>query len=159
MIEPTPADEFLNIRDIPHRVFRHPGPVRSLEQAALERGQQPEQVVRSIVFRVREDEFVMVLVAGPSQIPWKALRHYLKENRLTMATEEELLATTGCRPGTVSPLGLPQPMRILVDQKIIEQDEISLGSCQRGVAIVMKPADLLEAVGPIEVVDLIDPSG
>ena len=149
----TPAITFLQQHNIPHRVFIHPGPVDSLEQAARERQQQPEQVIRSIVFRVGGAEFVMVLVSGPGQIPWKALRRYLGQNRLTMATEEELLQTTGCYPGTVSPFGLLQPMRVLVDECILKLEEVSLGSCVRGVAVVIKPADLLNGIQQTEVVN------
>lgn len=134
-------------------MFIHSGPVNSLEQAAQERGQLPEQVIRSIVFRVGEAEFIMVLVSGPGQIPWKALRRYLGQNRLTMATEEELLHTTGCYPGTVSPFGLLQPMRVLVDECILTLEEVSLGSCVRGVAVVIKPTDLLNAIQQAEMVN------
>jgi Cys-tRNA(Pro)/Cys-tRNA(Cys) deacylase len=153
MNEQTPAIRYLQEYAIPHRVFVHAGPVESLEQAARERGQQPDQVIRSIVFRVGEGEFVMVLVSGPGQIPWKDLRRYLGQNRLTMATEEELLQTTGCRPGTVSPFGLLQPMRVLVDECILKLDEVSLGSGVRGVAVVIKTPDLLKAVQQAEVVN------
>jgi hypothetical protein len=45
----SPVTQALDKKGIPYRVFRHPGVVHSLEQAALERGQQPEQVVRSIL--------------------------------------------------------------------------------------------------------------
>ena len=61
---------------MPHRTFQHAGPVESLEQAAQERSQRPEQVIRSIVFRLSEDTFLMVLMPGPGQVPWKALRRY-----------------------------------------------------------------------------------
>ena len=153
MEETTPAVEYLRQRKIPHRLYLHDGPVESLEQAARERGQSPEQVVRSIVFRAGEGDFLMVLVAGPAQVPWKALRRYLNQNRLSMATEEELLTATGCRPGTVSPFGLPRPMRVLVDECILRQSEVSLGSCRRGLAILLTPADLLAALGQFERVD------
>jgi prolyl-tRNA editing enzyme YbaK/EbsC (Cys-tRNA(Pro) deacylase) len=54
--------------NIPYRLFRHAGPIESLEQAARERGQQPEQVVRSILFRLEKDKYLMLLAAGPAQI-------------------------------------------------------------------------------------------
>jgi prolyl-tRNA editing enzyme YbaK/EbsC (Cys-tRNA(Pro) deacylase) len=72
-----PVSLVLEESGIPHTTFIHPGPVKSLEQAARERGQRPEQIVRSILFRIAEDEYVMALVAGPAQISWKALRDYL----------------------------------------------------------------------------------
>jgi Cys-tRNA(Pro) deacylase len=152
----TPALTELSTRAVPHRVFQHPGPVESLEQAARERSQQPAQVIRSIVFRLSEDQFLMVLMPGPGQVPWKALRRHLKTSRLTMATEEELLQSTGYRPGTVTPFGLPKPMRVLVDRCILDLPEVSLGSGRRGLAILMTPADLLAALIDYEVVDFSD---
>lgn len=148
-----PAVQFLRERNIPHTLFTHPGPVESLEQAAQERNQRPEQVVRSIVFRLGEEEFLMVLMPGPGQVPWKALRRYLGQSRLTMANEAELLQATGYRPGTVNPFGLPQPMRILIDQGVINQPEVSLGSGKRGLAILINPQDMLSALDTVEVVD------
>jgi len=149
----TPALIELQTRGIPHRLFQHNGPVDSLEQAAPEREQRPEQVVRSLVFRLSEQDFVMVLMPGPGQVPWKALRRHFNTSRLTMASEEELLAVTGYRPGTVNPFGLPQPMPVLLDRCILDLPEVSLGSGQRGLAILMTPTDLLAAIPGAEVVD------
>lgn len=154
----TPAIRYLQDRNVPHDVFIHAGPVHSLEQAALERNQRPEQVVRSIVFRLAEGEFLMVLMPGPGQIPWKALRRYIGQSRITMANEEELLAATGYRPGTVTPFGLPGPMRILVDQGVIDQAQISLGSGKPGIAIMMDSKHLLGALDNFEVVHFSDDS-
>jgi Cys-tRNA(Pro) deacylase len=137
---------------IPHRVFQHAGPVKSLEQAAEERGQLPEQIIRSILFRVSAENFVMVLMAGPQQIDWKALRQYLGEKRLTMADEAEMLRITGYPRGAVAPFGLPQPLRILADESIFVHDEISIGSGVRGTTIIMTRADLRRALGEVEVV-------
>ena len=149
-----PAISHLRERDIPHTLFVHPGPIKSLEQAARERSQLPEQVVRSILFRLAENEFVMVLMPGPGQVPWKTLRRYLGQSRLSMASTEEALVATGYQPGTINPLGLPRPMRILIDPVVLQQPELSLGSGQRGVAILITPANLLKALDQYEVVDL-----
>jgi Cys-tRNA(Pro)/Cys-tRNA(Cys) deacylase len=151
MIDISPVSRILTERGIPHRIFRHPGPVHSLEQAAIERGQSPDQIVRSIVFRLGEGEFLMVLVAGPTRISWQALRAFLGQSRLTMASEKEVLKATGYRPGAVSPFGLPSPMRILADQNIFLPEEISLGSGERGVTIIIKSMDLKKTLGEVEI--------
>jgi Cys-tRNA(Pro)/Cys-tRNA(Cys) deacylase len=142
----TAATEYLDAQHIPYRLFRHAGKVNSLEQAAAERGQQPGQVVRTIVFRLAEGEFVLALMAGPRQVSWPALRHTLGQNRLTMASAEEVRAATGYVPGTVSPFGLPAPLPVLVDRSALQYPEISLGSGERGLAVVMSSADLLPAL-------------
>ena len=54
---------------LPYRLFVHAGPVHSLEQAAHERNRLPDQVIRSIVFRVGKDEFLMALMAGDRRSP------------------------------------------------------------------------------------------
>jgi Cys-tRNA(Pro)/Cys-tRNA(Cys) deacylase len=143
----TPATRALEALAIPHRLFRHPGPVTSLEQAARERGQQPAQVVRSIVFRVAKDEFVMVLVAGAQQVSWPRLRRHLGQSRISLANEAELLSATGYVVGAVSPFGLLSPMPVLIDESVLAVDEISIGSGERGATVIMRSADLLRALG------------
>src|SRR5512146_2846384 len=135
-MEDIPAAKALDELKIPYHIFRHAGPVTSLEQAAEERNQTPDQVVRSIVFRLAEGEYILVLVAGPGQISWPALRSYLGRSRMTMATRDELLEVAGFEPGTVSPFGLRTPLRVLVDESVLAQEEVSLGSGVRGVAIM-----------------------
>ena len=73
-METPPVSLALEKLNIPHRVFRHETPVDSFEKAASDRGQRPSQIVRTILFRVTEDEFALVLAAGPGQISWKKLR-------------------------------------------------------------------------------------
>jgi len=151
MTDLPPVARALDQLNIPYRLFRHPGPIHSLEQAARERNQSPDQVVRSIVFRVAKDDYVMVLIAGDRQVSWPALRRHLVQSRLTMANEEEVLKATGYERGAVSPFGLPRPMRILVDDSVFAHAEISLGSGVRGVAIILSAVDLKRALGEVEV--------
>ena len=147
----TPGARELASRGIPFKVFRHPAQVHSLEQAARERGQRPDQVIRSILFRLSEDEFVMVLVAGEEQVDWRILRGYLGRSRLTMASEEEVLTVTGYPLGAVTPIGLPSPIRILADESVFAQPgEVSIGSGVRGVALILRVEDLRRALGEVE---------
>ena len=151
MDSPTPVSIALTELNIPHRQFTHPGPVHSLEQAAEERNQTIYQVVRSILFRLSEDSYAMVLIAGPFQVSWKALRHHFGQSRLTMASPEEVKTITGYEIGAVSPFGLPQPLPILVDEGMLAQPSISIGSGKRGTTIFMTTKDLMKALGDVEI--------
>ncbi len=135
---------------IPYRLFRHSGEIHSIEQAAQERGQQPQQVVRSILFHLGEDQFAMVLVAGPQQLSWPKLRRHFGQSRLTMATNDEVIDVTGYQIGTVGPLGLRRVVRLLVDESVTCHKEISFGSGERGVGIIMQSEDLMCALGIFE---------
>jgi Cys-tRNA(Pro)/Cys-tRNA(Cys) deacylase len=149
-----PASLALSRCGIPHRVFRHEMPVTSFEQAASDRNQRPEQIVRSILFQVRPEEFVLVLMAGPEQIDWRKLRQLVKRSRVRMATEEEVLEVTGYKVGTVSPFGLKNQIRVMIDASVLKEEEISIGSGVRNMAIIMKSADIPRALGDVEVVSL-----
>ena len=151
MQELPPVAQALTKLNIPFRLFTHSGPVNSLEQAAAERGQQPDQVVRSLLFRLAEGEYAMVLMAGPAQVSWRALRQHVGQSRLTTASEEEVLSVTGYPIGAVAPFGLRQPVRVLIDRALLDQDEISLGSGIRGTAVILRTADLLKALPNAEV--------
>ncbi|MBP7961910.1 MAG: YbaK/EbsC family protein [Caldilineaceae bacterium] len=164
MTQIPPVSAALTALAIPHRLFAHTHPVHSLEQAAAERGQVPDQVIRSLLFRLGEGDFVMALVAGPGQISWKALRAHMGQSRLTMAERDEVLRVTGYPIGAVAPFGMPQAVPILVDPSVTVHAEISLGSGIRNTAVILASADLLRALGKaqsahrakLDVVDLLE---
>jgi Cys-tRNA(Pro) deacylase len=151
-----PVSLALEKLNIPHRIFRHETPVDSFEKAASDRGQRPSQIVRTILFRVTEDEFARVLVAGPGQISWKKLRKLLGRSRITMATDEEVFSVTGYRPGTVGPFGLAKPARVMVEAGLLKEEEVSIGSGMRDTAIILKSVDLMKGLGDVEVVELFE---
>ena len=74
---------------------------------------------------------------------------------MTLATTEELLNVTGCEPGTVSPLECSQEVPVLVDQDILNLTEVSFGSCQRGVAIIISVNDLMRVLASPKTIRLI----
>ena len=156
MIDQPPASMALEKLNIPHRVFMHENPLMSLEQAAPELNQRRDQIVRIILFQVRSEEFLMVLVAGRDQEDWRKLRQLVKRSRVRMATEEEVLEVTGYRVGTVSPFGIKTPVKILIDNSVLQEEEISLGSGTRQMAIIMKSADVQRALGNPEIVSLLE---
>ena len=151
MSDIPPVSQKLTELGIPHRVFRHTGQVTSLEQAASERGQLPEQVIRSIVFRLAEGRFAMALMAGAAQISWSALRAHFGQSRLTMANADEVIEATGYRIGTVAPIGLPRPLPVLIDASVLVHEEISMGSGMSNTGIILKRDDLLKLLPDAQV--------
>lgn len=149
-----PASIALEQLNIPHQAFQHEKPLLSFEQAAEERNQRPGQIVRSILFQIKPGEFLMVLVAGREQVDWRKLRQLVGRSRVRMATEEEVLEVTGYRVGTVSPFGLKNQIKVLIDASVLREEEISTGSGIRNMAIIMKSADLRRALAEAEIVSL-----
>ena len=153
-----PASIALEDIGIPHRLFLHEGTVTSFEQAARERGQKPAQVVRSILLQIRPEEYVMVLVAGPDQVDWKKLRQLVKRSRVRMATEDEVREVTGYRVGTVSPFGVRNQVKVMIDASVLREEEVSIGSGVGNTAIIINSADLRRALEDAEIVSLLEES-
>ena len=153
-----PASVALDELGIPYRIFFHEGSVTTFKQAARERGQRESQVVRSILFQIRPEEFVMVLVAGPAQVDWKKLRQFVRRSRVRMATEDEVLEITGYRVGTVSPFGMARQVQVMIDASVLKEEEVSIGSGIRNTAIILSSADLRQALGDAEIVSLLEES-
>jgi Cys-tRNA(Pro) deacylase len=151
----TAVTRALDELGLEYKLHVHPGPVHTLEQAAHERGLSPEQIVRSLVFRLEEGSYLLVLMPGPAQVSWAKLRHHLGRSRITTASADEVRAVTGYEPGAVSPFGLATPLRILADCCLRELDVVSLGAGQRGAGILIKRGDL-ERVLTVEWTDLRD---
>ena len=126
-------------------VFRlvHHGKVSSAEEAAEKRGIDISQLAKTLVVRVEEDRYVLVLVPGDSGMDYKKLREHLGVRRLTMPDPDEALEATGYRRGTITPLGSGLPA--ILDRGLLGHAEISLGSGVEGWAIHLDPADLVEA--------------
>lgn len=147
----TPATERLVASDIRHRLV-HNGRVDSAEEAARRRGISLEQLVKTLVVRVEEGRYVLVLVPGNAGLDYKKLRSHLGVNRLTMPSPDEALEATGYPRGAITPIeagGWP----VILDTRLADQEEISLGSGTHGWAIHLSPEDLITLTGA-EVADI-----
>lgn len=126
-----------------HEVTRH-GPVRSLEEAARARGVEPREVVKTLVVRVREDDYRFVLVPGDREISWPKLRTHLGVNRLSMPDAETAREQTGYARGTITPLGSTTRWPVVADASL--SGRISIGGGAHGVALTVDADDLVSAL-------------
>jgi Cys-tRNA(Pro)/Cys-tRNA(Cys) deacylase len=102
--------------------------------------------VRSLLFRLEDGAFVMLLIAGPEQASWTKLRRHLGVRRLASASPEEVRRVTGYPPGAVSPFGLPSPLRLLADRSLLDAEVISLGVGLPNAGVIPKRDDVLRVL-------------
>jgi Cys-tRNA(Pro)/Cys-tRNA(Cys) deacylase len=136
-----------------HRVVRH-GPVRSLEEAAAARGVTPAAVLKTLVVRRADDDFLFVLVPGDREISWPKLRGLLGVSRLSMPDAAVALEVTGYERGTITPLGSLRPWPVVADERVA--GEVSLGAGAHGVALLVDAGALVGALNAT-VADVTDP--
>jgi Cys-tRNA(Pro) deacylase len=131
--------------DLSHTVVRH-GPVDSLDEAAELRGVAPSAVIKTMVVRRGEDDYLFVLVPGNRVIDWSKLRTELGERRLSMPDAEEALNVTGYKRGTITPFGASTDWPVISDRRIAE-GVVSVGGGAHGVSVTVQGSDLLKALG------------
>lgn len=139
---------------LPHRVTTH-GPVRSLEDAAAARGLTPDRVLKTLVVRRAEGDYLFVLVPGGRTISWPKLRALLCVSRLSMPDAATAQAATGYERGTITPFGSLQPLPVIADSAI-PRGEVSIGGGAHGTAFTVDAAALAEVLDAV-VADVSDP--
>ena len=122
------------------------GPVRSLAEAAEARGQEPRDVVKTLVVRRGADDYVFVLVGGDRTISWPKLRQELGVNRMSLPDADEAFAATGYKRGTITPFGATTAWPVIADTALAGR-RVSMGSGAHGVAILVDADAMVTAIG------------
>lgn len=137
-----------------YRVIRY-GRVSNLAEAAEARGVEVCDVVKTIVVRRADDDYVFVLVPGDRTISWPKLRSLLGVSRLSMPDADRAFAATGFVRGTITPFGSSTAWPVIADDRLLGR-EISLGAGSHGVAVAVGADAAIAALGAT-VADVTDP--
>lgn len=148
----TPALRDPRLESLAYEVVRH-GPVRSLEEAAEARGVTPAQVIKTMVVRRADEDYVFVLVPGDRNISWPKLRAHLDINRVSMPDADDAFRVTGYKRGTITPLGSTGDWPVLADERVI--GVVSIGAGQHGVSLQVDGTDLIRVLNA-DVADITD---
>ena len=150
----TPALEAAEAAGLAHRVIKH-GPVRSLAEAAQARGVAPADVVKTLVVRRGEDDFLFVLIPGDRAISWPKLRARLGVSRLSMPDADVARKATGYERGTITPFGSVTAWPVIADERMRGR-EITLGAGEHGLALAAAADEILRTLDAT-VADISDP--
>ncbi len=140
----TAAIEAAEALGVAHRVVVT-APAGSAEEAAALQGIPLGALLRTIVVRRGDDDYVFVLVPAGRRFDWPRLRTHLGVRRLSLPDADEARAVTGYERYTITPFGSSRPWPVIVDEAALEQPVVSVGGGIRGVNIHLAPADLVRA--------------
>jgi Cys-tRNA(Pro) deacylase len=119
----------------------------SAEESARLQGVALSQLLRSIVVRKGQDDYLFVLIPGGRNIDWPKLRAALGVKRLSLPDEHEAREATGYERGAITPFGSSSPWPVVADQAATQEERIAIGGGARGVNLHMSSADLVLATG------------
>ena len=103
-------------------------------------------LLRTIVVRRGEADYLFVLVPAGRRFDWPKLRAHLGVSRLSLPDADEAQRVTGYVRYTITPFGATRAWPVLVDAAIIDQPVVAIGGGARGVNLHLAPADLVAAL-------------
>ncbi len=118
-------------------------PARSAEHSAELQGIPLAALLRTLVVRRGEDDYLFVLVPGGRRFSWPKLRAHLGVKRLSMPDAEEARAVTGYERGAITPFGASRTWPVLVDVMALEHETVAIGGGAHGVNLHLAPRDLV----------------
>jgi Cys-tRNA(Pro)/Cys-tRNA(Cys) deacylase len=142
----TPAIDALTRAGIPFRVVRTRR-AQSAEESAELQGIQVGSLLRTIVVRRGEDDYVFVLVPAGRRFDWPKLRDLLGVRRLSLPDADEARDVTGYERGAITPFGAKRAWPVILDAAAASSPLVAIGGGAHGVNVHLVPADLVRALG------------
>ena len=153
----TPAIEAVATRGVSHRVVRTER-AGTAEEAARLQGIPLPALLRTIVVRRGDDDYLFVLVPAGRRFDWPKLRAHLGVSRLSLPDAEEARDVTGYERYTITPFGASRAWPVIVDESVMGQPIVSVGGGGFGINLHLAAGDLVSALDAT-VVDVSEAEG
>jgi prolyl-tRNA editing enzyme YbaK/EbsC (Cys-tRNA(Pro) deacylase) len=133
-------------------------PTATVEEAARALDVHADQIIKSLVF-VMDAAPLVVINNGLARVDRKKLGAALGVGRrkVKFADPDQALAITGFAVGSMPPFGHRQPLRTLVDRRVLLLKEVFAGGGDGETMMRLLPTELVDVTGA-EVVDIAAPA-
>jgi Cys-tRNA(Pro) deacylase len=114
--------------------------------AAQALGLEVGQIAKSIVFKTKKDEYLMVVSAGDVKLDSKAIKETVGQ-RVRMANPDEVLRVTGFSIGGVCPFALATELPVYLDESLLRYDLVYAAAGTANTALPISFQELLDITG------------
>ncbi|KHO54079.1 MAG: hypothetical protein QT12_C0035G0006 [archaeon GW2011_AR21] len=134
----------LDFKEIEYALVENKRPAFSGEQISKERNIGLENVLKCILLTDGK-KYCLACTTADTQLDLKKIRNFLKADRLSFATKEEIKLVTGYRSGCVNPIIIKKKVSIIFDHSVREKKivDISAGIPTAGIQIKQQHLSLL----------------
>lgn len=103
-----------------------------------------KEVLKALLFIGKTKPFLVVL-EGDKKLDYKKLSLATEEDKIRMASIEEVLEITGYLVGSVSPFSLKQDVLKIIDNQVFNNEKINIGSGEAHTGMELKTTELKKA--------------
>ncbi len=141
------VQDALKERGFQNQVFEFQSPTRTSGEAAQAVGCQVDQIAKSIVFRGKQtDQPILVIASGINRVNEKRIEELISEP-LGKADANYVRLKTGFVIGGVPPVGHLEKMTILIDEDLLKHKEIWAAAGTPHAVFKLTPSDLVKMTG------------
>ena len=143
----TNACRALDALGIPYelRAYEFDAEGFSTAHAADSLGMPIAQVFKTLCVRANDGAVLVGVVPGDCELDTKALARLAGKRAVEPVAARELFALTGYVRGCVTALACKRPYPVFVDDSALRCEQIGVSAGQRGLELIVKPADYLRA--------------
>jgi Cys-tRNA(Pro)/Cys-tRNA(Cys) deacylase len=121
-------------------------PVTTIDQARQKVPHLTTNLLKTIVFRIKEADWILAAVAGDGRIHYKKLADALKVKRrdLRSIAPDQVESELGFEIGGVGPFPFREDIRVVFDETVATLGNVFCGSGKNTRTIEMKSSDLID---------------
>ncbi len=141
----TNACRILDSLGIPYRLreYKVDPDDLSAENVAAKVGLPPAQVFKTLAVRGDRSGVSVAVIPGNHELDFKALARLTGDRSVEMVPLKEVQSVTGYIRGGVTALGMKKEYPVFADETMELWDEVCVSAGQRGMQIMIAPADYL----------------
>lgn len=115
------------------------------ESVAAKIGMPPQQVFKTLAVKGDRNGVAVAVIPGNYELDFKALAQLTGDRKIEMLPLKEVQSVTGYIRGGVTAIGMKKDYPVIVDETMELWDLVSVSAGQRGLQIVIAPAEYLRA--------------
>lgn len=136
--------KILKENNITYELIKHEH-IHTSEDAAKARGiETPKEGVKSLIFKTKEKNFILVLVPGDKRADSKTIKRLEQTKDMKLASADEIKNVAGVTIGSVGPFGLKTKLKTYFDKAILNNNFSYFSPGTHLDTVKLKPKDLLK---------------
>ncbi|NPV43742.1 MAG: YbaK/EbsC family protein [Firmicutes bacterium] len=140
------VQNFVDRFDLGLKVINHDNDTSTAEKAAETLGLEVGRIAKSLLFKIGDEEYIMVVSAGDVRINEKKFRK-LFGRKPKLAKPQEVQDITGYPVGGVCPFALKTPVKIYLDSSLWRFDVVYAAAGTPSSSLPITPDELKIVTG------------
>lgn len=141
------SHEYLDHQNIPYEKATFPPETeKGAANVARALGYRERQMIKTLILETDRGERILVMVGGDQNIVSGNLKKAVGSRNIQLAKPGTVVETTGYVIGSIPPFGWqPEGFRTFLDESLLQEPVLGVGTGVWGNEILMTPEDLVKA--------------